>query len=676
MQFNKLKLLTIILIINAVINPLSAQTAVNDSVKLDEVVITGSKVFRPVGNITQKIDVINLQQMQTSTTGQNNIAEIIGNRPGISVSALSRNDANWGTYGGIGPKYSTFMLNGLPLDAFTDPMSLDLMVFERIEVQRGPASVLYPNYLSQDFAGNQSPLAGTVNLITRQTIDKQATIASTAYGSWNTINGQLYHQNVSGNLHYFGGLNYESSDYTNYGTEGSWLNMKKDPEYVKLKMYGGSTWSYGDYNQHKLSAFANHTQHKGDAGRIYRGYIHQYTTVNVNQTSELTQNLILNASFGGRIYDRNWQESQFNEVDILLSNNGVYQRIFPLDVNMGFKHGSHLLTVGIDYQSALYYTHNDPLLGYSLYDNKSRATQKGIYIQEELYLNNLILRGGLRVNRISTKIDLLSGNNPGDAESDYNRVLYSFGSRYKVNPYFSVYANVGNSFLTPGLKSVGGTIPLSAKNQEGFNGHLPNPSLKPESGFGTDFGLNFNLLIGFKSGLRVFYNNITDAIVDVRVSENPSQSQSINAGKSISKGFELELEHQMNARLWWFANFTKMKTEIEDKIEPSQDGARIPFAPDKIANLGFSFNHSGFTLRPTLNYNWGYYDSTSKIDRKKFTPKETLNVYASQQLNRHKQNPLEIFTSVYNVTNNRYEMPWQFRNTGASVMVGLKMTFY
>lgn len=675
MKINKLKFLTIILISGAVNNLLNAQTVVQDSVKLDEIVITGSKVYRPAGNITQKIDVISLQQMQTSVTGQNNIAEVIGNRPGISVSALSRNDANWGAYAGIGPKYSTFMLGGLPLDAFTDPMSLDLMAIERIEVQRGPASVLYPNYLSQDFAGNQSPLAGTVNLITRQKVDKQSTMASTAYGSWNTLNGQLYHQNVNGNLHYFGGLNYESSDYTNYGTNGSWLNMQKDPEYIKLKMYGGSTWYYGDNNQHKLTAFINHTKHKGDAGRVYRGYNHQYTTVNVGQTTELTQNLLLNASLGVRIYDRNWQESQFTDVDVLQSNNGVYQRIVPLDVNIGFKHGNHLLTVGADYQGALYYTHNDPLLGYSLYDNKSRATQKGLYIQEVLYVNNLVLRGGLRVNRIGTKIDLLSGNNPGDAESNYSRVLYSFGTRYNVHQVLSVYANIGNSFLTPGLKSVGGTIPLNAKNQAGFNGHLPNPDLKPESGIGSDFGLNLNFPMGFKSGLRVFYNRISDAIVDIRVSENPSQSQSINAGKSVSKGFELEMEHHINDSFWWFANFTKMKTEIEDKIDPNQNGAEIPFAPDKITNMGFTFSRSGFTIRPAINYNWGYYDSTSKTDRKKFTPNEVLNIYASKQLNRQKQNPVEIFTNIYNVTNNRYEMPWQFRNTGTSVMVGLKITF-
>jgi outer membrane receptor protein involved in Fe transport len=47
-------------------------------------------------------------------------------------------------------------------------MSLDFIYLERIEVHRGPASVLYPNYMTMDFAGNQTPLAGITNLITKE----------------------------------------------------------------------------------------------------------------------------------------------------------------------------------------------------------------------------------------------------------------------------------------------------------------------------------------------------------------------------------------------------------------------------------------------------------------------------------------------------------------------------
>ncbi len=384
-----------------------SQESLSDTLLIDEIVFTGSKQYRSAGNVTQKIDVIRSIDFESAVTGNNNIAEIIARKPGASVSALSRNDANWGTYAGIGPKYSTFMLNGLPLDAFVDPMSLDLMAFERIEIQRGPASVLYPNYLSHDFAGNQSPLAGTVNLILRENIDTRETGLLTSYGSYNTLNTQFYHQDARENMNFFGGVNFENSDYTNYGTENSWLNMQKDPEYKKLKLFSGMNYFYGTDQRNKLSLFLNHTNHNGDAGRIYRGFSHNYTTLNISQSSELSESLVFNASMGLRIYDRNWQESSFSEIDQLTSNDGVFQRIIPVDASLSWnQRGGHLLTLGIDYQNAQYNTFSDPLDGFSRYGNKSRAFQSGIYLQEELNFGDIYARAGAQAVRHHHQRDL------------------------------------------------------------------------------------------------------------------------------------------------------------------------------------------------------------------------------------------------------------------------------
>ena len=258
--------------------PLFSQVSIKDTISISEVVVTGSKSPQSTGNVTQKIDIIDVKELTKLVIGNRNIAEAIMYTPGASVSTLSRNDANWGTYGGIGAKYSTYMLQGLPIDAFVDPMSLDLAAVSRIEVQRGPASVLYPNYLSQDFAGNQSPLAGTINIILKEKIDKPLTSVSTSYGSYNTLNGQFYHQGSTKNLNYFTGATYESSDYTNYGTENSWLNMQKNPEYRKTKIYGGATWYPAGNDKQKFTLFLNKTFHTGDAGRVYRGFDNDYGT--------------------------------------------------------------------------------------------------------------------------------------------------------------------------------------------------------------------------------------------------------------------------------------------------------------------------------------------------------------------------------------------------------------
>ncbi|MCX7007334.1 MAG: TonB-dependent receptor plug domain-containing protein [Kiritimatiellaeota bacterium] len=200
-----------------------------------EIVVTASKVPLLRTNTTQAITVLDERDIATTFEGNGNLAELLTFQPGAALTVLSRNDANWGSYGGLGPKYSTYMLDGLPMDAFVDTQALDPWAIKRVEVQRGPAAVLYPNYLSQDFAGNQSPLAGTVNVLTHDDVVEPLTRLDGAYGSYHTYRLRGYHEDLVGALSFFGGASYEKSDYTDYGSKDSWLHMLEDtpPRWVR-----------------------------------------------------------------------------------------------------------------------------------------------------------------------------------------------------------------------------------------------------------------------------------------------------------------------------------------------------------------------------------------------------------------------------------------------------------
>lgn len=644
-----------------------------DTTMLGEVVITATKSPQSKGNVTQKIDIIGTKEIGIAITGNRNIAEVMQNQQGASVTTLSRNDANWGTFDGVGPKYSTYMLHGLPVDSYIDPMNLDLSAVSRIEIQRGPASVLYPGYLSQDFAGSQSPLAGTVNLILKERIDRSASRVSLSLGSYNTLNGQVYHQGSSKGFNYFAGVNYEMSDYTNYGAPGSWLNMQKDPEYRKAKIYGGVTW-FSDNDNHKLTIFVNKTLHYGDAGRVYRGFNNDYGVVNAGYSLKLTPRIMLQAHIGYRSYNRKWQESQFNEVDSLTSNNGMVQHIVPADVSLTFKHGkSNILAAGIDYQEADYNTYTDPLQGYDTYGNKSTATLAGIYAQEELRLGKFIIRAGLRGNYTRSKIELVNGSAPGQTSRAWTKLIYSGGLKFNPSKSVSLYTNIGNSFITPGLKSVGGTL---FAGDTLHSGQVPNPSLQPESGLCIDLGTDLSLPLNFRISLRGFTIMINDAIVENVVRQSPSQTQSVNAGKTSSAGVEIGVTQQVGSSFNWYANLTWMKSEVSNDFDPDQDGASIPFSPEWIANAGLSYSAPfGLQIAPSLNYNDGFYDSSSKSSRQKFTPGITLNAWVSQTILSRENLKVSCFGQFYNITNNRYLMPWQFQNTGFSFMAGLEVVF-
>ncbi|HET6488618.1 MAG TPA: Plug domain-containing protein, partial [Syntrophales bacterium] len=199
----------------------AGSTEVKSSYQMPTVVVTDTKMSQPQERVTQKIDVVPAEEFDKLPYNNRNLSELLQYQPGLFITPLSRNDANWGSFGGFGPKYNAYYLDGLPIDSFADGMSLDPWAFERVELYKGPASVMYPNYLTQDFAGNESPLAGVTNFLLKDKIDSFATRMLFGFGSWRTLNGRVYNQGRAGDFNYFFGANYEQSNYTNYGTPNS-----------------------------------------------------------------------------------------------------------------------------------------------------------------------------------------------------------------------------------------------------------------------------------------------------------------------------------------------------------------------------------------------------------------------------------------------------------------------
>ncbi len=310
--------------------PLTGFAQETQGVMMDEIVVTASKVPKTAGNVTQKVDILDREQIDAIVTGKGNVTELLTHKPGLFISVLSRNDANWGSNGGLSQKYNTYMLDGLPIDAFVEPQSLDPMAFERIEIQRGPAAVLYPNYLSMDFSGNQSPLTGTTNMILKERVEASQTQMNAYYGSYNTYGAKFYHQQAAGDLHLFFGGSHTASDYTNYGTTDSWLNMLDDPEYQKNNLYLKTTLFVGGSDNHKLSLFANQTDHTGDCGRLNRDFDHQYQTVNAAYAVPLSESVAAGLKVGYRKYERTWEDDNYPTDLSLASENGVTQHIVPV----------------------------------------------------------------------------------------------------------------------------------------------------------------------------------------------------------------------------------------------------------------------------------------------------------------------------------------------------------
>jgi outer membrane receptor protein involved in Fe transport len=623
--------------------------------------------------VTHKIDVVTSEEIQHLTYTNRNVAEIFKYLPGIFVNPLSRNDANWGSFGGLGPKYNSYLLDGLPIDSFVDPMSLDPIYLDHAEVYRGPASVLYPNYMTMDFAGNETALAGISNLITKERIATPLTSISLGYGSWDTFLGKLYHEGSKGDLHYFLGGTYEQSDYTDYGTDPSWLNMIDDPDYKKTKLFFKTTYFINP--ESKISLFAHHTQHTGDAGRPNRDFDHQYDLVNAAYGNQLNKDLNMEFKVGYRYYDRKWEEDNFPDLS-LREEDRVRQNIVPADLSFNYRHWKNsILTVGTDFQYATYETTAE-VDGSRSTGNDVKAINAGLYAQEKVILGDWVLRAGGRYNYTTHDYDLIGGTEPSDKDESWDRLLWSAGVRYNATKSIGIYANAGSSFVVPSAKSVGGTLNSSDLGVPGKNGQLPNPGLEPEKGLGFDLGGDFWVLSNLRFGLRGFYNSIDDTIVENVVSRDPSQTQSVNAGDTHAYGVEIELNHMISKNIQWFANSTFTDTKVENDVDPDQDGSDVPFVPSFMANVGMIAKLPyDITVSPYFQYIGSYYDSTSKSSRAKFGDYAVVNLNAQKLLFKSPNYQANLSLDLNNLFDRKYEMPWQFQDPGFNAMARLELSF-
>ena len=660
-----------------------------DVYEMGEVIITGSKLPQTPGNVTQKISIITADDMSSLVLGNGNLAEMLSYSPGNFANVLSRNDANWGSSGGLAHTYKGYMLDGLPIDAFVDLQSLDPWAFQRVEDQRGSASVLYPTYLAMDFAGNQSPLAGTANFILKERVRSTRTSASAYYGSYNTLGGRFFHQRAAGNLHLFFGGHHEDSDYTDYGTEGSWLKMLEDdsPNYEKTKMYMRGTYFLDDHGQ-RASIYAHRTWHTGDAGRPNRDFGHTYTTLNAGYTNPLADKATLQAKIGYRDYVRRWEEDHIQSRHLfegkvipdsvaylaLRSEDGMDQSVMPADVSLSIiTRETDVLTVGADYQLASYSTSSEA--DAITPGNDATATAIGFYAQEEMRLNQLILRAGGRYNIISHDIDLLQGAPPGDDSNSWNKVLFSGGARYNHSDELALYANLGTSFKAPSLKSVGGTIPVESKGDSTISGHVPNPDIKPESGTSFDVGVNLRPSEGLQVGLRGFNILLTDQIAQRAVPDAP-QSEDINAGNTTTRGAEVEITHRLNEQVEWFANYTYTSAEVTENTEdPSKVGAKINFVPESAVGVGVHLTFpQGLRATVTAQSYSGIYQDIS-TDAEALDGYILVNARIEQRVRTQDGYDLSLYLEPYNITNQTFEMPWGFQDPGFSANGGLIVSF-
>ncbi|MCX6320446.1 MAG: TonB-dependent receptor [Bacteroidia bacterium] len=192
------------------------QSALQDTINLDEVIVTGTTVKVNKRNVPMAVSVVN--SLQIAESNESAILPILNGRvPGLFVTergvmgfGVAGNAAGQISIRGIGGSPTTgvlMLIDGHPqfMGIFGHPLSDSYVAsdVERVEVIRGPGSILY----------GSNAMGGVINIITKkQTKEGFSGNANLMYGSYNTQKYMASAGYKKNKLSLFASINHDQTD--------------------------------------------------------------------------------------------------------------------------------------------------------------------------------------------------------------------------------------------------------------------------------------------------------------------------------------------------------------------------------------------------------------------------------------------------------------------------------
>jgi iron complex outermembrane recepter protein len=575
---------------------------------------TATRTDTPLRDIPQSIQVIPEQVLEDQNALR--LGEALRNASGV-VTTTGRAQEGDGVYvrGFGGPFNSSFRRNGLRdqngPSVITDPVNI-----ERIEILRGPASVLF---------GEGNP-GGTVNIITEQPLSEpfyeiEATVGSYDFyrgaldlsGPLNPQRTVLYRLNAaaqtSGSFidffdeeRYFVGptLTFQLGDRTQLTLEGEYQDTTS-PGYFGLPAFG--TVIDNPNGELPLDLFTGEPDESEFNIRVYRlGYNleHQFSDNwqirNAFQLSDRDFNGLQIGLTGVRDDNRTFDRFYFNNLE------PFSVRTYALDtyVTGEFSTGSiqHQLVAGFDLSRAE--TRTDGIFGdagpLDLFDpdygrplgsgepNRSLQTNDalGIYLQNQIsFTDNLILLLGGRFDIVNqTREDYVA-----DSETFQQDEAFSprIGIVYQPIEPISLYASYSRSF------------------QQVVGGALDNTLFQPERGTQYEIGIKADLSDQLSATLALYDLTRTNVLTD----DPTNPIFSIQSGEQRSRGVELDIAGEILPGWNIIAGYAYTDARVvEDNT--FEEGNRLDNVPEHSFNIWTTYEIQEGDLRG-LGFGLGFF---------------------------------------------------------------------
>ncbi len=452
---------------------------------LDEIVVTATRSKRSIKDLSATVSIVTREDIESSSAGI--VLDLLKELPGVFVSkqeTFGRADISVRGMGDNGRKIMV-LVDGRPVKmgifGCTITHSLPLDNVERIEVVRGPSSVLY----------GSDALGGVVNVITKSAERKTEGGLKISYGAYDTRQFLARFGGKSGRFDYYltGGRKLSDGHRLN-GGYGSWDYTAKAGYTLNGQLKTTFLGKYFHGNKREPGPISSPTP---DAWDDYERYAFDLSLSGKIGGSEGYFKLYRNS--GEHKFSDDFHSKDFTNGAII----SISTKLIP----------TYEITGGIEFRNMGGEQLSD--IDFADKGNWDR-TESAVYIRNEYrVITELVLSAGARFNH-----DSVSGD----------ELLPHLGLVYHLDPNTALRLAGNKGFRSPQINELYLFIPA-------------NPDLKPEKVWNFEAGVDRRLSDELSIDLAAYYMDGQNIIEKATNPNPPPMYKFVNSGDFTFKGAEL-----------------------------------------------------------------------------------------------------------------------------------------
>lgn len=600
--------------------------SLNDTIILDDIVVTGTMPKVNLRNVPMSISVVTgnkiTQRLQPSLLPL--LAEEV---PGLFIS--QRGVMGYGVAAGAAGGMSIRGIGGSPtsgvlvlIDGHPQYMGLmghpladsyQSMMTERVEVVRGPASVLY----------GSNAMGGVINIITRkQESDGSHKSAQFSYGSYNTLSAELSGGFRKSQFYTNGSLSYNHSDGHRENMDFEQFNG-----YIKAGYDFTDNWnSFIDVNLSKSLS--------SNPGTVTSPIIDNDADILRGVASASLENNYDNTSGAVKLF-YNFGTHNIND------GYNDYSSFIP---DYRFRSNDQMFGASA-YQSFSFFEGNKTTAGIDLQRFGGEAITKfpnepaRDSTQVDIHLNNVAVYLNVQQTVMDERLTFNAGIRLDHHELNGSEWVPQLGLSFTPTSYTSIKGILSKGFRNPTIRELYMFPPRNAdlKAERLMNYEISLLQMLPE--------------IGISLGINLFYIK-GDNIIQTQIVEG--RPLNVNSGEVENRGFELTANYNISEELGLSANYSLLDMTY-----------KIIGAPEHKFYVNANYNIGNWEISSGVQYLGNLYTAVrpEPVTENVWLWNARVNYKALEWLN--------IFVRGENLLGEKYEINIGYPMPGATVFAGI-----